>query len=376
MFDDLKPLETVRQKVREYYGERITHNRGCCSAEADTESIGLLDIPTYGCGTPTDFAALKLGETVLDLGSGAGLDAFRAAERVGDTGHVIGVDMTPAMLECAQTGAARLGITNADFRHGYIEALPVAAASVDAILSNCVINLSGDKSAVLREAYRVLKPGGRLAVSDIVRVGEAPAQTSDEGWCACSDGAETVSDYWARLQAAGFAAISFMGNPPTEGTYSAQLQAVKPAIRDALPADRQTIETVLQEADLPTEGVEDTELLVLEEDGAIVGVVGFEPYGDAALLRSLALRPAWRGLGLSRALLVAVFDRLRVKGVTTAYGLTTTIPDLLLELGFAEIGRGELPGAFTDSAQLQGPQACPDTARVFQLSLTPVSERR
>ena len=369
MVDDLERLETVQQKVREYYGERITHNQGCCTTQATTESVGVLEVPTYGCGTPTDFAALKPGETVLDLGSGAGLDVFRAAERVGEHGHVIGVDMTPALLERAQAGAAQLGVTNVEFRHGYIEALPVAAASVDAILSNCVINLSGDKSAVLREAYRVLKPGGRLAVSDVVRVGEAPAQPSDEGWCSCSDGAETVAAYRARLQAAGFAVISFTGNSPTEGTYSAQIQAIKPAIRDALPTDRHATEILLQKAELPTEGLGHTELLVLEEGGAVVGVVGFELYGDAALLRSLTLKPKWRGLGLSRALLVAVFDRMRDRGrgVTKVYGLTTTIPDLLLKLGFTEIRRSELPGAFADSAQLEGPQACPSTARVFQL---------
>ena len=229
MVDDLERLETVQRKVQEYYGERITHNQGCCSAQATTESVGVLEVPTYGCGTPTDFAALKPGETVLDLGSGAGLDVFRAAAQVGEHGHVIGVDMTPAMLERAQTGAAQLGVTNVEFRHGYIEALPVAAASVDAILSNCVINLSGDKSAVLREAYRVLKPGGRLAVSDVVRVGEAPAQPSDEGWCSCSDGAETVAQYQMRLVEIGFTAVSFNGSIPETGTYSARIQATKPA---------------------------------------------------------------------------------------------------------------------------------------------------
>ena len=229
MVDDLERLETVQQKVREYYGERITHNRGCCSAEATTESVGVLEVPTYGCGTPTDFAALQLGETVLDLGSGAGLDVFQAAAQVGATGYVIGIDMTQAMLERAQTGAEQLGVTNVEFRHGYIEALPVAAASVDVILSNCVINLSGDKSAVLREAYRVLKPGGRLAVSDVVRVSEAPAQPSDEGWCSCSDGAETVAQYQMRLVEIGFTAVSFNGSIPETGTYSARIQATKPA---------------------------------------------------------------------------------------------------------------------------------------------------
>lgn len=368
-FDDLSQLNTVQQKVQSYYGERITNNQGCCGSQADTERVGALKVPTYGCGTPTGFAALLPGETVLDLGSGAGLDAFRAAEAVGARGHVIGVDMTPAMLERARAGAVQLGVGNVEFREGYIEALPVETGTVDVILSNCVINLSGDKTAVLREAFRVLKPGGRLAVSDIVRVGEAPARTSDEGWCSCSDGAETVADYRARLQRVGFAATSFRGSAPADGTYSAQIQAVKPIIRDAQPEDREAVESLLTGAGLPTDGLDATELMVLEEGGEIVGTVGFEPYGETALLRSLAVSPERRGSGLARALLVAVAERLRARGVTTAYGLTTTIPDLLLKLGFTETGRARLPEVLTVSAQLQGPQACPSTARVFQTSI-------
>lgn len=368
-FEELSQLETIRQKVQNYYGQRVTANQGCCTPQADTGRVGGIEVPTYGCGTPTDFAALLPEETALDLGSGAGLDAFRAAEAVGEGGCVIGVDMTPAMLERARQGAAQLGLTNVEFREGFIEALPVEAGTVDVVLSNCVINLSGDKTAVLREAYRVLKPGGRLAVSDIVRAGEAPAETTDEGWCACEDGAETVADYRERLQAVGFASISFTSSAPAHGTYSTRIQAVKPAIRDARPADRRAVEGLLTRAGLPTDGLDATELLVLEEGGAVVGVVGFEPYGDAALLRSLAVAPQRRGAGLARALLVAVFERMRARGVTTAYGLTTTIPNLLSKLGFTEIGRGDLLDALASSAQLQGPEACPSSARVFRASI-------
>ncbi len=355
----------VREQVQNYYGQRITQNQGCCAPKVETGRVGTLEVPTYGCGTPTDFAALQPGETVLDLGSGAGLDCFRAAEAVGETGQVIGVDMTPAMLERARQNAVKLGRTNVEFWEGYIEALPVETESVDVILSNCVVNLSADKTAVLREALRVLKPGGRLAISDIVRVGEAPVQVTDDGWCACEDGAETVTQYAGRLEEVGFLAISFTGTAPEHGTYSAQIQATKPAIREALPADRKPVEALLEEADLPTDGLDATELLILEENGAAVGVIGFEPYGETALLRSLAVAPERRGGGLARSLLVRTFAMLQARGFTVAYGLTTTIPDLLLRLGFTEISRDALPETLGVSAQLQGSQACPASARVF-----------
>lgn len=355
----------VREQVQNYYGQRITQNQGCCVPKVETGRVGALEVPTYGCGVPTAFAALQPGETVLDLGSGAGLDCFRAAQAVGETGRVIGVDMTPEMLERARAGAAQLGLQNVEFREGYIEALPVEAGSVDVILSNCVVNLSTDKTAVLREAYRVLKPGGRLAISDMVRGGDAPARVTDEGWCACEDGAETVVQYRARLQEVGFVGISFTGDAPENGTYSAQIQATKPAIREALPADRRPIEALLEGASLPTDGLDATELLVLEENGAVVGVVGFESYGQTALLRSLAVAPERRGGGLARVLLVCAFTVMRARGFTVAYGLTSTIPELMLKLGFTELSRAALPEALGASAQLRGAQACPASARAF-----------
>ncbi len=355
---------TVQGKVKSYYGERITENKGCCDPHVATGRVGTLEIPTYGCGTPTDFAALQTGETVLDLGSGAGLDCFRAAEAVGATGRVIGVDMTPAMLGRARQNAQTLGHTNVEFREGYIEALPVEAASVDVILSNCVINLSADKTAVLLEAFRVLKPGGRLALSDVVRVGDAPAQVTDEGWCACEDGAETVMQYARRLAEAGFTAVSFGGSAPETGTYSARIRATKPVIREASVTDRTdrgTVEALPEQARLPTAGLDAAVLLVLEENG----LTGFEPYGDLALLRSLAVVPERRGAGLARALLIAVFARLQAQGVRTVYALTTTIPDMLVNLGFTSIRRDELPAVLASSAQLEGPHACPSSAHVF-----------
>jgi SAM-dependent methyltransferase len=213
----------VRAVVREKYGavvEGRTATAGCCAgpAEADAvlEAIGYRPedraaVPEgsnlgLGCGNPIAHAGLAAGETVLDLGSGAGIDCFLAARAVGPSGRVIGVDMTPAMVEKARANAARHGYANVEFRLGEIEALPVADASVDAIISNCVINLSPDKPRVFREAMRALKPGGRLLVSDLVLNREiAPeARRSVALYVGCVAGASLREEYLALVRQAGF----------------------------------------------------------------------------------------------------------------------------------------------------------------------------
>lgn len=161
---------------------------------------------SLGCGDPVTLAALQPGQTVLDLGSGGGIDCFLAARKVGPTGHVIGVDMTPAMIERARANRVKVGADNVEFRLGEIEHLPVETATVDVILSNCVINLSTEKPQVLREAFRVLKPGGRLAVSDIVTDGPLPSavKQSMSAWAGCVAGALEAEVFVTELQAAGF----------------------------------------------------------------------------------------------------------------------------------------------------------------------------
>ena len=167
-------------------------------AEADEISLG--------CGNPIALAALRPGETVLDIGSGGGMDSFLAAGRVGPTGRVIGVDMTPAMLQRARAAAARAGITNVEFHYGKAEALPVPDGTVDVILSNCVINLCEDKGLVFREAFRVLKPGGRLEVSDMVTQGALPLEARQDAgeWAGCISGALPESEYLDLIAQAGF----------------------------------------------------------------------------------------------------------------------------------------------------------------------------
>jgi SAM-dependent methyltransferase len=213
----------IHEVVREHYAERIKNNASCCgsdnccSTDSNLYPTDLLAIlpegestVSYGCGDPITLASLTPGQVVLDLGSGAGLDCFFAAKKVGETGKVIGVDMTPEMLERARGSAKRLGLSNVEFRQGFIEDLPVESNTVDVIISNCVINLSPDKSKVFAETFRVLKPGGKLAVSDIVTDGPLPDEVkkSLSAWAGCVAGAVEAKDYIGMMEAVGFTNVS------------------------------------------------------------------------------------------------------------------------------------------------------------------------
>jgi SAM-dependent methyltransferase len=194
-------------------GNRNADGTSCCSGGYDPAQLGTIPAGAdlgLGCGNPTVAAAPRPGETVLDLGSGAGVDCFLAADKVGAEGRVIGVDMTPAMVDRARENARTGGYTNVEFRLGEIEALPVSDASVDLIISNCVINLSPEKERVFAEALRVLAPGGRLVVSDIVTDREVTEteRTDMDLYCTCVSGAETVSVVHQLLVDAGFVDVS------------------------------------------------------------------------------------------------------------------------------------------------------------------------
>jgi len=226
--------DTIRDQVRARYGEigKDKESSCCCSgsnspccgtaksAEEISQEMGysateLNAAPEganlgLGCGNPQAIAALRTGETVLDLGSGGGFDAFLAAQKVGSSGKVIGVDMTAEMVSRARRNAEKGGYTNVEFRLGEIENLPVGDGQVDVIISNCVINLSPEKQRVFDEAFRVLKPGGRLAISDVVVVAEMPdAFKNDVALiCSCVSGAATAAEIETMLQNSGFAEIS------------------------------------------------------------------------------------------------------------------------------------------------------------------------
>lgn len=238
--------DPIHEIVREHYAERIKNNASCCGGSSDCcsseSSLYPQDLLTtlpegesvvsYGCGDPITLASLQPGQTVLDLGSGAGLDCFFAAKKVGETGHVIGVDMTPEMIERATSSAKRLNLENVEFRQGYLEDLPVEENIVDVIISNCVINLSPDKSKVFTEAFRVLKPGGKLAVSDIVTDGPLPQsiKQSLSAWAGCVAGAVEASEYIGMMEAVGFTNVSVTPVFFDKATVDAALDDLKDTI--------------------------------------------------------------------------------------------------------------------------------------------------
>lgn len=240
----------IKEAVKEKYGQAaLAVNKGgssCCGASpstgcADPLTRDLYDqsqtgqlpqealLASLGCGNPTALAELTPGEVVLDLGSGGGIDVLLSAKRVGPTGKAYGLDMTDEMLALANQNQKRAGIQNVEFLRGEIEHIPLPNNSVDVIISNCVINLSADKDAVLREAFRVLKPGGRLAVSDIVTRGEIPVQIRSDIllWAGCMAGALDEEDYKAKLTAAGFTQVGI------EATRIYRAADAKDALKEA-----------------------------------------------------------------------------------------------------------------------------------------------
>jgi arsenite methyltransferase len=263
-----KQADDIRQSVRDSYskvaeasdaGECCGAESSCCGVSDDINSVhstrlgytedDLNNIPDgadmgLGCGNPRAIASLQADEVVLDLGSGGGFDAFLAVREVGESGRVIGVDMTPTMVSKARSNAETAGLSNVEFRLGEIEHLPVADCSVDVIISNCVINLSPDKAQVFREAYRVLRPGGRLAISDVVATTKLPDDVKDDPHlhACCVAGAALIDELQAMLEEASFSRIRITpkdesrefisdwapGSGVEDYVVSAHIEAVKP----------------------------------------------------------------------------------------------------------------------------------------------------
>jgi arsenite methyltransferase len=239
--------DALREQVRERYAQAAravtSGGSGCCgdSGSADFgESLYSADqrgelpdaaaLASLGCGNPTAVAELREGEAVLDLGSGGGIDVILSAKRVGPTGVAYGLDMTDEMLALAQRNAREAGVTNVHFLKGEIELVPLPAESVDVVISNCVINLSTDKAAVLSEMARVLRPGGRLGISDIVAEDRlSPAERAERGsWCGCVAGALSRAEYVAGLEAAGFEDVGVQfTHKVAEGMHGAIVRGIK-----------------------------------------------------------------------------------------------------------------------------------------------------
>jgi arsenite methyltransferase len=237
---------------------------GCCGAATaeepgfGAELYAALDrdqlpdtalLASLGCGNPTAVAELHEGETVLDLGSGGGIDVLLSARRVGPSGKAYGLDMTQEMLALARANTAEAGVTNVEFLKGQIEVVPLPAETVDVVISNCVVNLSTDKSAVFAETFRVLKPGGRIAITDVVAEDHLrPEDRAERGaWVGCIAGALSRSEYQAGLAAAGFTGVSVaFTHPVGDGLHSAIIKATKPAADSAATATRRELPVVQQ----------------------------------------------------------------------------------------------------------------------------------
>lgn len=253
----MESSEAIREMVREGYTRVAERTGACCGgASAHADEVGrkigysetdLASVPDganlgVGCGNPTAIDALSEGEVVVDLGSGAGMDAFIAARQVGPSGRVIGIDMTDAMLTKARENARKGGYTNVEFRKGTIEELPLEDESVDVILSNCVINLSPEKHKVYGEAYRVLKPGGRVMVSDLVLERPLPEEIQDsvQAYVGCIGGASLRSEYLKTIERAGFSEVRIQ----SEASFAQVVSPDDPQVRDAMSKLGVTFEQV------------------------------------------------------------------------------------------------------------------------------------
>lgn len=367
-------------------------------------------LASLGCGNPTALAELKPGDVVLDLGSGGGIDVLLSARRVGPTGRAYGIDSTPEMLSLAEANAAEAGASNVAFLEGDIENIPLPDESVDVLLSNCVINLAGDKGRVLKEAHRVLVPGGRFAVSDIVVRGTLPPplRKSLEAWVGCVAGALEEGEFLTLLQEAGF------GEPSIEPTrvYDAEdartfveaagveipeadalagsimaafVRASKPRrgdaetrsrradavrLRPSTAADLPAIERVLRRAHLPVSGIRQAHLLLAAHGDEVVGVGGIELHGADALLRSIAVSPTWRGQGLGDRIVRAALDDARRRGVRDVYLLTTTAADYFPRFGFAVLDRADVSEPVRGSGEFR--ELCPDSAVAMRFAVSGV----
>jgi arsenite methyltransferase len=414
--------EDIREQVREKYAKAITSKSGCCgsggccggSADATNAITGNLyqdgdveGLPqnllatSLGCGNPTALGSLYAGETVLDLGSGAGLDVLLSAKRVGPSGKAYGLDMTDEMLAEANANKAKSGLTNVEFLKGHIEDIPLTDATVDMVISNCVINLSADKDQVFREIFRVLRPGGRVAVSDIVTTKPLPAEIRKNllAWSGCIAGALTSDEYTDKLTAAGFGDVEVVvtrvydltgpagklapwASPAELEEYngslvSAFIRAKKPAVRLAAGADYAlrparaedvpAIEELLATSGLTAvEVAASLERFLVADRGGIVGVIGSEYNGKAALLRSLAVAPAARKAGIAAALMDEALARAKAAGSATSFLFTNTAPDYFKRIGFEPVERQEVPAAFLNSPAVS---TCCSSAVAMRLAL-------
>ena len=413
--------QDIHEGVRKKYAHAITKKISCCGTDNCSNPVtgNLYDISemeglpedmlkaSFGCGNPTALTELHAGEIVLDLGSGAGLDVLLSAKRVGTHGKAYGLDMTDEMIAVAKENQERCGISNAEFLKGHIEAIPLPDHTIDVIISNCVINLSADKDKVLQEGYRVLKPGGRFAISDIVITRELPlsVQKNLTAWAGCIAGALLEQEYEEKLIAAGFTNIEIVRTRTYDFTdeqaesfspdlsdierenvkgslASAFIRAKKPAkmfvegkeysIRAAVESDLPAMNNLLTENGLTTSGIRENLCnFLVAQDEKIIGVIGSEFRGNNVMLRSLAISQKVRKRGIGTALMKHSLEKARAAGMEEVYILTNTAEKFAARLGFYQIKRSEIPMDLLESSALN--QFCPSSSTCMKLELKKIT---
>jgi len=420
--------EKIKSQVQAYYSARVQNPGagGCCTKSATAvpsipdlagyQREVLSSIPaaaaekSFGCGDPLAFAGVQTGQTVLDIGSGAGIDCFIAAQKVGPTGKVIGLDMTPAMLETARRNARDGGYPNVEFRQGEAENMPVENSSVDWVISNCVINLSPSKAKVFAEINRVLKPGGQVSISDIVADQLPDFVRQDQlAYCGCIGGAIPEAEYLHLLNQAGLDDVHvearldydveqirglILADDQLNKMYGAIVEAnpqllqqikiasikvvgrkpgadekVETRIDAAKASDFPAIAQLLQSSNLPVEGLQEVfaSTLVARQNGGIVGAIAMERYDQAGLIRSFAVAPGWRGRGVGKELGKAILQHAALQKVQKVYLLTNSIRDLAAKHGFREIPREQIPAVVRESVEFR--LNCCNTAVAMERSL-------
>ena len=448
--------DLLKASVQEKYGAAASRvatgdvsgsccgSSGCCGATTDAwdpitsdlynegQTAGIPAealLASLGCGNPTALAQLNPGETVLDLGSGGGIDVLLSAKRVGPTGKAYGLDMTDEMLALANANKRKAGAENVEFLRGEIEQIPLPDNTVDVIISNCVINLSADKKRVIAEAYRVLKPGGRLAVSDVVVRGEVPppVRRNMELWIGCVAGALGEQEFLTLLRDAGFEnpsieptrfysaedALAFLAGSGLDAEsfareidgkfFSGFVRATKPLLdaetssccgpdccdtkdetpiamtrkstqnityRSAEAGDRAAVHDLLKDLGLPIVGVPDDlrNFVVATRDGDVIGVTGLElADSNAVLLRSVGVHPAHRNNGVARRLVALAIEDARSMKVRSVYLLTPSAEKYFARWGFVESARSDIPAALAATSEFQG--ACSESTMLMKLDL-------
>lgn len=420
--------DTIREVVKNKYAKAIAGRKGCCGgagssccdtslskatqkitgnlySEAEVQGLpGDMVATSFGCGNPTALAELYPGEIVLDLGSGAGLDVLLSAKRVGPYGKAYGLDMTDEMLEEARQNQKKSGIANVEFLKGHIEDIPLPDSSVDVIISNCVINLSADKDKVLKECFRVLKPGGRVAVSDIVLKKALPLKVQQDliAWAGCIAGALRDTEYQGKLANVGFENIEVQVTrvydvtdvgvemfshlskaelAQVEGAVvSAFIRAHKPkatavkgvdyGLRQATADDLTKVQELLISRGLPTAGVENNIihfLLATSKNNELLAVIGMERAGSNGLLRSLVTDPNFCKRGIAAELVRSAVAVARKHGVKRLYLMTQTAEKYMKRFGFKTIERQEIPEDLLKQSQLTA--ACPACSTCMSVEL-------